>query len=99
MLFRLNLKGNLQVYATGFALDNECWRTFEHKVHSLMQEALGERAKLVRVIWRNTSSECNFEDVREQAVKPNLSVYSFVFIYTGLIFFHYRVYQCLIEKH
>lgn len=59
---RVNLKGNVQAYASGFALDNECWRTYEHKVHSLMQEALGERVKMVRVIWRNTASECNFED-------------------------------------
>lgn len=98
MLFRVNLKGNVQAYASGFALDNECWRTYEHKVHSLMQEALGERVKLVRVIWRNTASECNFEDVREQAVKPNLSMYSIVFIFTCLIIFHCRVYQCLIER-
>ncbi|KAL1815508.1 hypothetical protein DCAR_0519774 [Daucus carota subsp. sativus] len=59
---RLNLKVNVQDDAPGFSLDNECWRTYEHKVHSLMQEALGERVKLVRVIWRNMASECNFEN-------------------------------------
>lgn len=59
---RVNLKGNMQVYASGFAGDYECWRSYEHEVHSLMQQALGEKVKLVRVIWRNTASECNLED-------------------------------------
>uniref|UniRef100_A0A5B7C9D5 Putative nucleolar protein 6 isoform X2 n=1 Tax=Davidia involucrata TaxID=16924 RepID=A0A5B7C9D5_DAVIN len=59
---RLNLKGNSEVYALGFCLDDECWRLYEQKVHFLMHQGLGDRAKFIRVTWRNTTSECNIED-------------------------------------
>lgn len=62
--YRLNLKGHAEVHGSGFCLDNECWRLYEHKVHSLMQEGLGDRVKFVRVIWRNTASQGTIEDVR-----------------------------------
>lgn len=62
--FRLNLKGSREVYSCGFCLDEECWRTYEQKVLSLIDQALRGRTKLVRVIWRNATSECNIEDVR-----------------------------------
>lgn len=77
----------MQVYASGFAGDYECWRSYEHEVHSLMQQALGEKVKLVRVIWRNTASECNLEDVWEHAVKPNFSMFSTVFNFIHLVIF------------
>ncbi|XP_076960700.1 uncharacterized protein LOC143637137 [Bidens hawaiensis] len=53
---RLNLKGKTEVSAQGFCLDNECWRLYEDRVLSLLEEGLGERAKLVRVTWQNTTS-------------------------------------------
>ncbi|KAI3768011.1 hypothetical protein L2E82_18441 [Cichorium intybus] len=59
---RLNLKGNAKVSTQGFCLDNESWRLYEKKVHSLLLEGLGERAKFVRVTWRNTSSINNISD-------------------------------------
>ncbi|XP_022856582.1 nucleolar protein 6 [Olea europaea var. sylvestris] len=59
---RLNLKGSREVYSCGFCLDEECWRTYEQKVLSLIDQALRGRTKLVRVIWRNATSECNIED-------------------------------------
>lgn len=63
MFFRLNLKGKAEVSAKGFCLDNECWRLYENKVHSLLQEGLGDRVKFVRVTWRNTTSASNISDV------------------------------------
>ncbi|CAK9152397.1 unnamed protein product [Ilex paraguariensis] len=59
---RLNLKGNGEVSASGFCLDDECWRSYEQKVLSLMHRGLTKRAKFVRVIWRNTTLDCNFEN-------------------------------------
>ncbi|KAM3252383.1 hypothetical protein P3L10_006453 [Capsicum annuum] len=58
---RLNLRGNREVSSLGYCLDDECWRSQEQKVLSLMDQGLRDRSKSVRVIWRNTSSECNFE--------------------------------------
>ncbi|KAL2497823.1 Nrap protein [Abeliophyllum distichum] len=59
---RLNLKGSREVYSCGFCLDEECWRTYEQKVLSIIDQALRGRTKLVRVIWSNATFECNIED-------------------------------------
>ncbi|XP_021273608.1 nucleolar protein 6 [Herrania umbratica] len=59
---QLNLKGNSEVYALGFCLDDECWRVYEQDVHSLLNQGLSDRAKFIRVIWRNTHSEFNVEN-------------------------------------
>ncbi|WJZ86013.1 hypothetical protein VitviT2T_005516 [Vitis vinifera] len=59
---RLNLKGNSDVYALGFCLDEECWRSFEQKVHFLLCQGLSDRAKFIRVSWKNATSECNVEN-------------------------------------
>lgn len=59
---RLNLRGNREVSSLGYCLDDEFWRSQEQKVLSLMDQGLRDRSKSVRVIWRNTSSECNFEE-------------------------------------
>lgn len=59
---RLNLRGNREVSSSGYCLDDEFWRSQEQKVVSLMDQGLRDRSKSVRVIWRNTSSECNFEE-------------------------------------
>ncbi|KAF7151525.1 hypothetical protein RHSIM_Rhsim02G0060300 [Rhododendron simsii] len=59
---RLNLKGSMEVNALGFCLDDECWRSYEQKVLSLMHQGLNDRAKVIRVIWRNTPLGCNLED-------------------------------------
>ncbi|XP_021718015.1 nucleolar protein 6-like [Chenopodium quinoa] len=59
---RLNLKGNSGVFASGYGVDDECWRLYEQKVHSLLCQGLNDRAKSIRVIWRNWSSNCRIED-------------------------------------
>ncbi|GMY11522.1 nucleolar protein 6-like [Fagus crenata] len=59
---RLNLKGKSEVHASGFCLDDECWRLYEQKVQSLLNQGLSNRAKLIRVTWRNTLSECSIEN-------------------------------------
>lgn len=61
---RLKLKGNSGVCASGFCMDDECWRLYEEKVHSLLCQGLNDRAKFIRVIWRNWSSNCRVENVR-----------------------------------
>ena len=63
--FRLDLKGNKEVYESGFCLDNECWRLYEHKVHNVLTQGMRDRVKSVRVIWRNMPSECTIENVWE----------------------------------
>ncbi|KAL6542299.1 hypothetical protein OROMI_023901 [Orobanche minor] len=59
---RLNLKDNRDFHVSGFCLDDECWRSYEQKVLGVIDQALKGRTKLIRVIWRNTSSESNFEN-------------------------------------
>uniref|UniRef100_A0A7N2M1W7 Nucleolar protein 6 n=1 Tax=Quercus lobata TaxID=97700 RepID=A0A7N2M1W7_QUELO len=59
---RLDLKGKSEVHASGFCLDDECWRLYEQKVHSLLNRGLNNRAKLILVTWRNTLSECRIEN-------------------------------------
>ncbi|ESQ53434.1 hypothetical protein EUTSA_v10024292mg [Eutrema salsugineum] len=58
---RLHLKGKTAVSMSGFCLDKECWRIYEQKVHSLLQQGLGDRAKSIRVIWRNTNQDWHVE--------------------------------------
>ncbi|RAL52526.1 hypothetical protein DM860_017220 [Cuscuta australis] len=59
---RLNMRGHRDVYDSGFCLDDECWRLYENKVGSVLNQGLTERSKLVRALWRNTASGCNFEE-------------------------------------
>ncbi|XP_051127399.1 uncharacterized protein LOC127248890 [Andrographis paniculata] len=59
---RLNLKDNRDFHASGFFLDDECWRTFERKVESIITQALSGRTQLIRVIWGNSSTEYNVEN-------------------------------------
>ncbi|KAL3630291.1 hypothetical protein CASFOL_023275 [Castilleja foliolosa] len=59
---RMNLKDNHDFHVSGFCLDDECWRSYEQKVFGIIDQALKGRTKLIRVIWRNTSSESNFEN-------------------------------------
>ncbi|MED6181320.1 hypothetical protein PIB30_018258 [Stylosanthes scabra] len=54
---RLNLKGKKEVYASGFCLDDECWRLYEEKVHGILAKALNDRAKSIQVTWRNTQCQ------------------------------------------
>lgn len=49
---------------SGFCLDKEYWRTYEQKVHSLLEQGLGDRAKSIRVVWRNTNQDSYVESVR-----------------------------------
>ena len=53
----------MRFYSLGFCLDDECWRVYEQDVHSLLNQGLSDRAKFIRVIWRNTHSEFNVENV------------------------------------
>ncbi|KAK9165520.1 hypothetical protein Scep_000711 [Stephania cephalantha] len=59
---RVNLNGNSEIYASGFCSDREFWRTYEEKVHTLIEQGLNDRAKLIRVIWRNNSTKLNVEE-------------------------------------
>ncbi|XP_057529291.1 uncharacterized protein LOC130807910 isoform X1 [Amaranthus tricolor] len=59
---RLNVKGNSVVKASGYCVDNECWRLFEDKVYSLLCQGLNDRAKFIRVIWKNCYRNCRIED-------------------------------------
>lgn len=59
---RLDLKGKSEAHASGFCLDDECWRLYEQKVQGLLNQGLNNRAKLIRVTWRNTLSECSIEN-------------------------------------
>ncbi|KAF8377927.1 hypothetical protein HHK36_031315 [Tetracentron sinense] len=60
--WRMNLEGNSKVYDSGFCLDDECWRTYEKKVHFLLEQGLGDRAKFIRATWQSTPSEWNMEE-------------------------------------
>ncbi|XP_038701272.1 nucleolar protein 6 isoform X2 [Tripterygium wilfordii] len=59
---RLKLQGNSEVYASGFCLDDECWRLYERKVYSLLRQGLTDRVNFIRVVWRNTASGCGIEN-------------------------------------
>ncbi|KAL9273669.1 Pyridine nucleotide-disulfide oxidoreductase domain-containing protein [Drosera capensis] len=59
---RLNLKGNANVHASGYCMDDECWRLYEEKVCSILAQGLQDRAKTVRVSWRNMASNHRVED-------------------------------------
>lgn len=61
--FRLNLKESSEFYASGFCLDDECWRLYEQKVQNVLVEGLSDRVKLVRVIWKNTPPNYTIENV------------------------------------
>lgn len=78
--FRLNLKGNSKVYASGFCLDDECWRLYEQKVHNVLIQGLSDRVKTVRVTWRNMLSECSIKDVRYQVFNFSTSRQRCVFV-------------------
>ncbi|KAF3796060.1 Nucleolar protein 6 [Nymphaea thermarum] len=43
-------------------LDKELWRISEGNVYSLLVEGLSDRAKFVRVVWRNVPPEWSLED-------------------------------------
>ncbi|CAN8328094.1 unnamed protein product [Cochlearia groenlandica] len=55
---RLHLKGKT---SAEFCLDKECWRVYEQKVHSLLLQGLGDRAKSIRVVWRNINQDWRVE--------------------------------------
>jgi len=57
------LKENKEVFASGFCLDKECWRLYEQKMQSVLHQGLSDRAKIVRVAWKNTPSEYSIENV------------------------------------
>ncbi|XP_010430490.1 PREDICTED: nucleolar protein 6 [Camelina sativa] len=59
---RLQLKGKTALPMSEFCLDKECWRIYEQKVHSLLLEGLGDRAKSIRVVWRNVNQDWRVEN-------------------------------------
>uniref|UniRef100_A0A2P2LWG0 Uncharacterized protein MANES_02G094400 n=1 Tax=Rhizophora mucronata TaxID=61149 RepID=A0A2P2LWG0_RHIMU len=82
---RLNLKEKNEVYASGFCLDDECWRLFEQKLHGLLKQGLSDRAKFIRVIWRNIPTECSMENgFSELDVEPLLVGISVSFLEKAL---------------
>ncbi|RDX99089.1 Nucleolar protein 6, partial [Mucuna pruriens] len=54
---RVNLKGKKDVFASGFCLDDECWRSYEEKVHGILSKGLNDRANFIQVTWRNTQCQ------------------------------------------
>ena len=59
---------------SGVCLDKEYWRTYEQKVHSLLEQGLGDRAKSIRVVWRNTNQDSYVESVRFSDLQILLSI-------------------------
>ncbi|XP_019423401.1 PREDICTED: nucleolar protein 6 isoform X2 [Lupinus angustifolius] len=59
---RINLKGKKEVYSSVFCSDNECWRSFEEKIHSILAKGLNDRVKFIRVTWRNTQCQWSVDD-------------------------------------
>ncbi|KAJ7944284.1 Nucleolar protein 6 [Quillaja saponaria] len=59
---RLNLKGHSEIYASGFCLDDECWRLYEARVERILSQGFGDRTKFIRVIWRNTLAEWSVDN-------------------------------------
>lgn len=60
---RITLKGKKEVYASGFCLDDECWRLYEERIHVMLAKGLNDRAKFIRVIWRNAQCQWSVDDV------------------------------------
>ncbi|KAG0487178.1 hypothetical protein HPP92_009273 [Vanilla planifolia] len=56
---RINVKGNAKVNSSNFCSDDEHWRSFEKDVQCVLQRGLSDRAKLVRVTWRNVPPNWN----------------------------------------
>lgn len=65
--YRINFKGNKELYASGFCMDDECWRLYEEKIHAILAKGLNDRAKFIRVIWRNAQCQWSVNDVWFQA--------------------------------
>ena len=65
--YRINFKGNKELYASGFCSDDECWRLYEEKIHAILSKGLNDRAKFIRVIWRNAECQWSVNDVWFQA--------------------------------
>ncbi|WVZ88498.1 hypothetical protein U9M48_035015 [Paspalum notatum var. saurae] len=59
---RINLKGNSKVTALSYCVDDESWRILEKDVHSLLQQGLTDRTKMIRVLWRSTPSDWKIMD-------------------------------------
>ncbi|KAK4262169.1 hypothetical protein QN277_027756 [Acacia crassicarpa] len=59
---RINLKGKKEVNAMGFCSDKECWRLYEEKVQGILTKGLNDRAKFIRVTWRNAQSQWSVDD-------------------------------------
>ncbi|CAJ2646395.1 unnamed protein product [Trifolium pratense] len=59
---RINFKGNKELYASGFCSDDECWRLYEEKIHAILAKGLNDRAKSIRVIWRNAECQWSVND-------------------------------------
>lgn len=59
---RINFKGNKELYASGFCMDDECWRLYEEKIHAILAKGLNDRAKFIRVIWRNAQCQWSVND-------------------------------------
>ncbi|KAK7406701.1 hypothetical protein VNO78_08331 [Psophocarpus tetragonolobus] len=59
---RINLKGKKEVFASGFCLDDECWRLYEDRIHGILSKALNDRAKFIQVTWRNAKCQWSVDD-------------------------------------
>ncbi|CAJ1930137.1 unnamed protein product [Sphenostylis stenocarpa] len=59
---RINLEGKKEVFALGFCLDDECWRSYEDKIHGILSKGLNDRVKVIQVTWRNTQCQWSVDD-------------------------------------
>ncbi|KAK7252913.1 hypothetical protein RIF29_37189 [Crotalaria pallida] len=59
---RINLKGKKEIYSSVFCLDDECWRSFEEKIHGILAKGLNDRVKFIRVKWGNTQCQWSVDD-------------------------------------
>ncbi|QCD91028.1 U3 small nucleolar RNA-associated protein 22 [Vigna unguiculata] len=73
---RINLKGKNEVFALGFCLDDECWRSYEDKIHGILSKGLNDRARAIQVTWRNTQCQWSVDD--------GLSVFDKVPLFIGI---------------
>lgn len=82
---RLNLKGKSSVYASGFCLDDECWRLYEQKVHNVLSQGLSDRVKTVRVTWKSMLSESILQNVWHQVFNFSISSQLYIFLSTQFV--------------
>lgn len=70
------MKGNEEISASGFCLDNECWRLYEQRIQKVLSQGLSDRVKIVRVTWRNVPFGYSVENVSNKILSLFLLRYA-----------------------